>query len=433
MPHEVHSSGVAIERRWIGRTMLLGVLGACVAVFATAMWALHERGDEEALLLIVLTVVLAGVALAKLVHTAVNPTPSASLGARKPARVSVEDGALDLKWLRAGRLTRARFDAGAIEEGWVEDLPSATSVVLRMHDRTVVSLTTPSCEAGAKLLRDLGVAADQQVLRVRLEAASQRSLLRGAGALLATIVVTIAITSTAVMLWVGGGKPFSAPAFALSLYAFYRILGWVMPPVAVVGTDAVVVRGLSRREAYPYSDVLWVRASASGVELGLQDGRTITLPTRRARLDEEASAPSAVLAERIRGAMASAARGASARAAAGALERNGRPWAEFCDHLKSLLGKKGGYRAATLEREDLLAVLEDNAARPAQRVAAVLALSASGPADDLHERLRVVLDTCADEDLREAIEEAAALELDERCYARVEARRAGAPSSTQSP
>jgi hypothetical protein len=205
----------------------------------------------------------------------------------------------------------------------------------------------------------------------------------------------------------------------------YQLAKWLTPPVARVGADGVAIRGPGRRVFVSYRDVVNVEIYDGGVALKLASGRETRLPTRSSgdSQDREANAPTAALFNRIRDAMDAAEAGASALAASRALDREGRPFAAFREHLRALALGRHDYRTAGVSRDELAALIEDARAPAPRRLAAALALSA---VDDptLAARVRVAAEACADERLRAALEAAAAGALDEALFEELNTPRA---------
>jgi hypothetical protein len=95
------------------------------------------------------------------------------------------------------------------------------------------------------------------------------------------------------------------------------------------------------------------------------------------------------------------------------LDRGERSFTEWRASLRALITRpSGGYRQSALDPDHLASVLWSRDLAPERRLGAALALAAT---DDpaARQRVRVVIDTCADEALRSAVERAAEGELDD--------------------
>src|SRR4029079_7632595 len=99
------------------------------------------------------------------------------------------------------------------------------------------------------------------------------------------------------------------------------------------------------------------------------------------------------------------------------LERGGRTIAAWRASLRALVYPPSArYRAASLDPEHLLRILETRAMAPERRLGAALALSGT-PDEALRQRRRVFIDSRASDALRGALEKAAEDELDEEVLA----------------
>jgi hypothetical protein len=181
----------------------------------------------------------------------------------------------------------------------------------------------------------------------------------------------------------------------------------------VVGSDGVVVRGLFRQRYLPYASIREVIEDDHGVRLALRDGGQQRLP---------ATPGGEALGARVRGALA-AHRAGSAGARFEELARGEQTVAAWRRELEKIAHHGDGYRDEARTSEALAAVAEDSAVAVDRRVGAALVLAARGD-ESAKRRVRFAASACADDDLREALEQAAEGEVAEGELARA-ARKVG--------
>lgn len=341
--------------------------------------------------------------------------------ARFPAAVEVTETEVVVHGPRP--ITLARAD---VVDGWVAH---PHHVHLRARGgQTLIVATAGDAEAQA-LLERAGVGPAQRVLTVPLS--SPASTTWGAAPL---CVAGIALLSPAALFLaavvsLGVQEMVTAPQaigvfvtvlflglLATLLVAIFGLVTALRRREAVIGVDGVTVKSPLTRVFVPYADVVQVTPHAHGVELRRHQRPPVLLPTwkRGERpihpqqlVYAEPAIRQRVLLDRI-----ARAAGASRRApAAEALDRGARTITAWRDHVVAL-GRRAGYRQEHFSPQDLAAVLEDPSAPRERRIAAALALAASDEPALTH-RLRVAIDTCADDELRLALEHAAAEEHDE--------------------
>jgi hypothetical protein len=326
---------------------------------------------------------------------------------------------------------RRRFRRRDVTDGWIEDREGRPFVVLRLRSLDLVGLELEDAAHADALLRAMGAAANQQVLRMPLTSAADRSLAGRFASVLGLLVVAImGIPLVLLLSWIAVDSSMAATPMApvsivivcLSAWAL-RLARSIQAPVATIGTDGVSVRGGGWREFVSWADVVSVDATALGVSLRKHDGTRVLLPMWT-RKDVEAArqatnrAPSPVVARaevvcrRIRDAMANRTDAPLARAELELLDRAGRSFIDWTTAVRKLLSTPADYRRVALERDDLVQIVTDAAAAPERRIAAALALSSVEDASSL-ERIRGAVATCANERLRIAIENAAAGDIDE--------------------
>jgi hypothetical protein len=198
----------------------------------------------------------------------------------------------------------------------------------------------------------------------------------------------------------------------LGLTCIWTLIRWMDPPTVTVGVDGFAIRGF--RNAF----VLWVhvkkisgghiieaelsdklRVKMSGSFLGFQRADQINLLCKHMEL------------------MSSVARSAPEIANAYQIARNGRSIAQWADEGAAAIAVSDGFRSSSLDREDVLGLLEHPGIMPELRLGAALWLLKRGTADD-RARVLAVADVCASDAMQTAIRSAEQGTLsEEQCLA----------------
>jgi hypothetical protein len=419
----LESRGVDYQRRARSRRAAWAALAWFAAVIAYAWLAGGPPVTGAPTFWLYLgSFVAALVGATTLVRLRFYPALTAPTAARRPAMVSVGEGAIVVEYGRGVW----RWPLSDVVEGWTESFQDEDDVVLRTRRDDLVAVRVDSPEAGSALLRAVGVSADKQVVRLRLAERSASSAPVGCIAGAAGVVLPFALVGSGVGLWFAvaailrRGAPDSglwvfAAIFAASLLAAFKVLQAMVPPLATVGVDGIEVRGFGSRRFIPLDDVSRVDSSDRGVTLRLRSGPDLTLTTFRNTSDGRQGHPAtrAALLRRIEQALAARRASQSQVARAAALERHGKSFARWRVELASLTKQDADYRrSAGLARDDLERILEDASAPVEHRVGAAVALTAAGDGD-VRRRVRIAAAACADQSLRAALEAAAEQELDE--------------------
>lgn len=429
----VFSSGER-NRRWAHRVML-GSLA-----LATICGGLSSPGAREIGWGLPVGLILAGIA------AVIAGNGSLRRGAPSPGEVELRS---DVFVFRVrGRLgERERIVPRAeVAEGYLE---APCRVVLRLRDGSEVAFDTPDDQAAQEWLAAAGVSASARVLRVPLASAASRVN----GAEMASALGLLFLTPTAVIL---GSYAISAlietlAAMGRSWSSFYdtsvaslvffalvsALYRGMRPREVTVGTDGVLFEGYFGRKLVPYSTIRSIERDSHGVVALLKNGKRLPLPVRAKLLSPLPLAPQAAvgankeidenlmrretLFTRIQQAMATHGQSQGVRIALDRLDRKDKPFSTWLSDMRELCTDKGGYREGRVVPEDLTAVVEDPGATPERRIGAAIALSTAGD-DHTKLRIRIAVDACADEELRAALEEAAAGEIVEARVARLEKR-----------
>lgn len=180
----------------------------------------------------------------------------------------------------------------------------------------------------------------------------------------------------------------------------------------IVGAEGVVlVEPFRGRRSVPFSAI--ERVESEGRML------VLTLAGSEPALSVRLSGPplAEALRDRIHEAAARARSRDRSRPVSELLDPGDREVTAWREDLARLLAPEDPYRRANLDVEQVAGVLDDPSAPPRLRVGAALALRESG-APEAKARVRVAAEACADDPLREALEAAAAEEIDDEVIRR---------------
>lgn len=211
------------------------------------------------------------------------------------------------------------------------------------------------------------------------------------------VVVMTALSLLAAWLvpaWQVHDSTLLAASWPLSAWFVWR---WGRPATIVVGVDGVAVEAF-RRRFVPMCEVADAQMEVSGgFVLTRVDGRKLTV-VANGRRHRGADAVHAI-ARRKRRAVTDAHAASLAR-----LDRDGRTAAAWRKAFDAHGTAPAAFRGLSLDRETLLAALEEPGGDPERRVGAVLALRDDESAQT---RVRVAIEACADDSTREAMRAAA--------------------------
>ncbi len=340
------------------------------------------------------------------------------------ATVRVEAGALVVTSQGA---PPERVERADIECGWIDDRGRA--IVRRKGGREL--LLAGSADHAKRLLDELGLGATERAARLPIRSAAGSlgafiGSMFGPGAALGTRFITgwafvlallmpFGLSDAIRKFRVGSGQPLGIVvagciAIAAMFFASY-LQRKLMRREVTVGTDGLSIRAGRKTEFIAKDAIRAVRDEPDVVALDLANGKTRYL----------VHAPGGDgLGRRIQEAFAVDTTGGAAEAALARLDRGARSLDAWKKDLRELHEHAATYRDGALASDALASVVGDPAATRERRIGAALAIAAS--ADDAAKgRVRVAIDTCADEDLRIALEEAAAGDIDEE---RIAQRRA---------
>jgi hypothetical protein len=219
----------------------------------------------------------------------------------------------------------------------------------------------------------------------------------------------------------GSAGALMAVGAAFGVAWFLVISRFGVPDRVIVGHDGIALEGPRRARFLPYDRILDATPAVDGVALHLDDGTHAFLRLLKPRvgrpLDLGLRRRDHLLA-RIQAELTARRGGEAEPLGAALLDRQGRSVAAWRRALQELCAREdAGYRKASIDPDHLLRILEARDTSTERRVSAALALSATRD-PGLRRRVRVVIDTCADEELRAAIEAAAEGAPDEQAFER---------------
>lgn len=250
--------------------------------------------------------------------------------------------------------------------------------------------------------------------------------LSACAAALLVVVVTLPLVPADVALAVGVLASGAVRAFAANAKK-PGVTGSI-----VLGKDGIALKQAMNERFIAFGNIERVDETEAGAQLSLRDGEVVAvdiLPVVRPEVTTPGTLTAALSAWRRAQLVALLREGIRPEGAeivrAGALlERRGRTVSAWRAALIELMREaSGGYRTASLPREQALAVLEDGHAPGELRIGAALALSTGGRAGeyatprgldpDTVRRLRIAVETCVNQDVRTALRDAIYGELEE--------------------
>ncbi len=327
---------------------------------------------------------------------------------------------------RSGRVAvdgeRVRVEAGAraatfscadVVEARVEPSVHGCAVELWRRGGVVLRFEAGSIERAHAWLDGAGFALHRRVSRVVLGAAWHRWAYAVGYAFVGMVVAPIV---TIPALWALPRSVLLARATLVAVWAAFTVAATARsaPARVEVGTDGVLVRkGFSKR-FIPYP-ALHAATAPDGDTLDLH---LVAEPIMRLKTTSPGDRAAVKVAAAITYAID---RWRKARSVddLGLLDRKGRAVEAWREAVGATLAPQGAFRGVALDREAVLRVLEDPSAPHERRVGAALALAGTDGAAAT--RVRVVIDGCANEALRDALEAAVEGRLDDATLARTTA------------
>jgi hypothetical protein len=401
--HVVEMARVVVRRprlsRWLERASLAAGVGTFLASLA------HVAAGTPALprswtVLTLCTLLLAPAALR-------------SIGTCTGHVRAVGDRLLAGSGWRRLDLRRKGVQAGAIVPG-----DDGHRVELDLADGRLVTVDTRDRSSAERLLEAAGVSAAQRRTRIALfDGDEARGRVLALLLMLSALIALSATTEGAYVLVVLGTLLAALVAHALRT-------AWRKPMEVSVGTDGIEFSWGGERRFYGLDEIHDIRSTDEGFAIILQDGERVSFVTS-AHSPERLRA----LALRVRTAVQARARLPRTEASLAVLDRAGRSLPQWRRALDRLGKRAGDYRSISLSRDEMTVVVSDPGAKPQHRVAAALALAATGDPDAL-QRVRVAADTGVSPRMRIALEGIAEESPDdeaiEQALAEGEARAPGA-------
>ena len=322
-----------------------------------------------------------------------------------PATVWVGQAGIDVEM----QGERHHFPADTLQGGWVERETNsgepATAVLLfdgdeRVHVRPQLGTTA------IRVLSQLGVKASERAFVLRISEASPRARSMYAvglvlDALLGGPIVLLAVLMGYFMLSEMRFDPIALIFVVLAVGACVLTVGLasrLQTTTLRVGTDGIRIGVLKR--FLPFSQLERIDTAGRALVLRATDGRkwlvrTVS-PDHALDLERQVRKALRTRAKRRRQHHDRVLR---------TLERGERTVETWLDGLRGLMAG-ATYRTAVVDSEELVRVVEDAAATRQLRVAAAYALSPSSD-PEVRRRVRIAALGCADERMREALEQAA--------------------------
>ncbi len=327
----------------------------------------------------------------------------------RPGSFTVENDAMEFTTDKG--TTRIALDD--VRGADVERTTDGFDVAFRLRGGDRVTVLVSDEATAVQLLEIAGVGGDRKLLDVRLASRVEQ-----------TTGVWAARQGLAMGVMLLGVMAALAPAFGLTalalmvLFGMYPILKASVPPRAIVGSDGLAIKGIGIDEFISFADIDSVREELPGIVVKLKTGEEVLLPMHGAQsafpepATRRAVQERAALIERLSREVSRSQSAALSAERHAALDRGGRSIEEWRADVGRLMAPSNGYRAVSLTREDALRILADGGATPERRIAAALAL-AHVPDAETHDQIRIVVESCASDAVRVALDKAASGELDD--------------------
>lgn len=251
---------------------------------------------------------------------------------------------------------------------------------------------------GMAVLAALGQDPARAKVRFRLAAGFENRTLRR----LATFVIGLS-TSFGVIIN-GNREIFYVLGSLWSIAILFAAVSFLVPTYVTVGADGLFVERRGRNRFLPFAKVTSIethRTYPDAVVVTLEGGEEVTLRTSiqdKASMAEKDRVDQRALLARARASLAAFRARTHGGDVAFFLERGGRSAKDWMESLETLRVERG-YRETHLSDDQLWAVLEDPAASPEARAAALIALR-SGVDEEGKVRRRVALEASAEPRLR---------------------------------
>ncbi len=271
-------------------------------------------------------------------------------------------------------------------------------VIPSLSEFRSLDLGVASEAEGMAVLAALGQDPARAKVRFRLAAGFENRTLRR----LATFVIGL---STSFGVIVNGNREvFYVLGFLWSIAILFAGVSFLVPTYVTVGADGLFVERRGRSRFLPFVKIASIethRTYPDAVVVTLDGGEEVTLRTSiqdKASLAEKDRVDQRALLARARASLEAFRAGTHGGDVAFFLKRGGRSAKDWMESLENLRLERG-YRETHLSDDQLWAVLEDPAASPEERAAALIALR-GGVDEEGKVRRRIALEASAEPRLR---------------------------------
>ncbi len=367
----------------------LATTGSCVTAFSTDAWWL--------------AVISFFVGIGVPVAVGLLAFRSSTKPSKMKYRVNPDTRALEVGM--SGRLVTLRHEE--LASAWIV---SSRFVHVRAVGNRSLVLDLGDQASAVAFIAELGLGKEQRVLDMPIAGwvkslSGQRfaalSLLPLSFVwMLSSLFVAIALTKMHSGMDLALLAAFSA-TLLLSLGGSIALVNDLRERKVVVGTDGIRIP--HRKSALRYDEIAQVLPSSSGVRIIKKDGAFVDLPLFQdggfpfeSLADARAALISRIEEMRTQGEKTSDEQKFSL------LVRASTSLAEWRKQLLALAEPRAGYRVAQLTAEDLERVIGDSESPVERRVAATVALSGLDKAR-AQDKVRIVLPTCADDELKRVL------------------------------
>jgi hypothetical protein len=263
----------------------------------------------------------------------------------------------------------------ALKEGYLQPRSGRVPLVRVRTTEGKIDVEVPSNEHGRALLAALGLDGQIASFVVRAGLFSNPRVQTAFAAGTSTVLWTMlrVLPRVPLVWWIAG------------VIALLALVNTLLPTFARVGQDGLLLRSLTKRRFFPFSQMQSAHASPWGVTLQLRSGKSVELRTRPAKQGGQDPAGAALL-ERLQAGIARAQSSERPEEAATLVRRGDRDVKSWLEGLRAL--RDGGYRVASLGEERLWQIVQDATAAPTARAGAALLLRDS-LSDEGRARLRV--------------------------------------------
>jgi hypothetical protein len=296
---------------------------------------------------------------------------------------------------------RERIPLADLAQGWASPVRGAVDLILRGGD--TIHAVVPQGDDAERLLVAAGLDVSKRTMRLELGETLFLDLLTILLGPILLVWITPLIAHLARLPW-EMNVPIFIGLFALLLKLVRATFG---PAQVVVGADGIIVEHGFRTRFVSHDRLAALAMKHDALDLTLTDGSRVRAHARHLTGEQRAE-----LRARIEAALAIFRRDDVAAGSLARLDRGGRALDAWRASLHAILEQHGSYRETPLTRDQLFEVLESAASPVEHRLGAALSLSAAGDAN-VHARIRVAAEACANPRVRIALAKVADGGIDE--------------------